>query len=163
MTPDDPKDLDVSSSHLDRRGFVTWLTRGSLAAATALAIGQVVRFLSFEPPSSSTTIISVGSPKDYPRGTLTYMAEARVYVGHDRQGLYALDAVCTHLGCLVEQKEEGGFVCPCHGSHFDPQGQAETGPATKPLRYLELWPDPQDGQLVVDRAKPVGSSTRLTL
>jgi len=158
--PEDSRKSDVESHQLDRRGFLTWLTRGSLAATVALAIGQAVRFLSFQPLDAGSTVIPVGQPDDYPPGVLVYVAEARAYVGHDTEGLYALDAVCTHLGCLVERRKGGGFFCPCHGSDFDAVGQAQTGPATKPLRYLSLSLD-QDGQLMVDRAQPVEPATRL--
>ncbi|UCC65195.1 MAG: Rieske 2Fe-2S domain-containing protein [Anaerolineae bacterium] len=114
----------MKSFRLSRRQFLTWLTRGSFTEASALVIGQVIRFLSFRPAGENSTVIPAGRPKDYPRGTLTYVAEARVYVGRDTGGLYALDAVCTHLGCLVERGQKGGFKCPCHGSRFDDDGQA---------------------------------------
>ena len=150
------------SSSPNRRRFLTWLARGSLATTAALIVGQAVRFLSFQPPKTASTVIPVGGPTDYPRGALSYVAEAQVYVGHDAAGLYALDAVCTHLGCLVEWREGEGFACPCHGSCFDHTGQVQTGPATKPLRYLHLWLE-KEGQLMVDRARPVESTVRLAL
>lgn len=153
----------MAGIQLHRRRFLTSLARGSLVAAAAIGAGQAIRFLSFEPPSATTSEIPVGRPADYVRGTLVYVPEARCYVGHDRAGLYALDAVCTHLGCLVERKDEGGFVCPCHGSHFDAAGAPQNGPATKPLPYLHLTFDEIDGQLVVDRAQTVEPQTRLTL
>ena len=152
----------MESKQLDRRGFLTWLTRGSLAATVTLAISQVVRFLSFQPPNTDSPVIPVGLPGDYPPGALVYVVDAQVYIGHDAEGLYALDAVCTHLGCLVEREQGGRFFCPCHGSYFDAAGQVQTGPATKPLRHLHIWVE-QDGQLMIDRDQPVGSATRLIL
>jgi cytochrome b6-f complex iron-sulfur subunit len=134
-----------------------------VAAAAVAAVGQGVRFLSFEPPNTASNILPVGQPDSFFSNSLAYVAEARVYVGRDRGGMYAIDAVCTHLGCLVELAEEGGFICPCHDSRFDAQGQPKTGPATKPLRYLPLWLDPEQGQLLVDRAKAVEPTTRLPL
>ena len=95
-------------------------------------------------------------------GALTYVAEARVYVGHDTHGLYAIDAVCPHLGCLVELEQDGSFACPCHGSQFDSTGLAQVGPTTKPLRHLQLGLE-QDGQLLVDRTQPAAPTTRLML
>lgn len=148
---------------VDRRRFLTIVAQGTLGAAAVVAIGQVIRFLSFEPPNSTSTVISVGQPANYPRNSLLYAAEARVYVGRDAQGFYALDAVCTHLGCLVEPKEEGGFVCPCHESQFDALGQVEAGPATQPLPYLHLWLDEEEGQLFVDRSEPVEPTVRLAI
>ena len=148
---------------VNRRRFLTLLAQSSVAAAAVAAVGQVVRFLSFEPPNTASNILPVGQPDSFFSNSLTYVAEARVYVGRDRGGMYAIDAVCTHLGCLVELAEEGGFICPCHDSRFDAQGQPETGPATKPLRYLPLWLDPEQGQLLVDRAKAVEPTARLPL
>lgn len=47
--------------------------------------------------------------------------------------------VCTHLGCvpLPGQGEFKGFLCPCHGSHYDTSGRIRKGPA--PLN-LEVPP-----------------------
>lgn len=128
-----------------------------------MVVGQIARFLSFEPPNSGAAIMAIGRPADYPQSSPTYIAEARCYVGRDRAGMYAIDAVCPHLGCLVLLGEEGGFVCPCHDSRFDPQGKAEIGPATQPLRHLQLWYDAEAGQLMVDRGEAVDPAVRLDL
>jgi len=146
---------------LSRRVFLRWLARGSVAGAAIAATGQVARFLSYEPPGSEQAILPLGKPDAYPRSSLTYIAEARVYVGHDGGGLYAVDAVCPHLGCLVELGKEGGFVCPCHDSRFDDQGGVQNGPATKGLRFLRIWLDQAQAQLLVDRTKPVDPGARM--
>ena len=147
----------------NRRSFLGLLAKGSLAAAITAAVVQTVRFLSFKPPDSGTSIVPLGQPDSYPRQSLSYVAEARVYVGHDGNGLYAVDAVCPHLGCLVEPLEEGGFMCPCHDSLFDVEGRALSGPATQPLQHLYLWLDEEQGQLMVDRSEPVEPAVRLII
>ena len=151
----------MTERKVSRRTFLTWLARGSVATAAVAATSQVVRFLAYEPPGSEQAILALDKPDGYPRDALSYVAEARVYVGHDASGLYAVDAVCPHLGCLVELGEEGGFVCPCHDSRFDGQGQVQNGPATKGLRFLHLWLDEAQGQLMVDRTKPVDAVVRM--
>ena len=152
------------SEQLNRRRFLTWCTHGSLAATLTLAIGQVVRFMSFQPPNLVSTVIAASKPDEYTLDEWVYVAEARAYIGHDEGGLYALDAVCPHLGCLVERKKRGdGFTCPCHGSNFDAEGQAENGPATRPLQYLSLSVDPKEGLLLVDRSQLVEPTTRLVI
>ncbi len=145
-----------------RRHFLTWLSRGALAAAAALGVGQLARYLSFEPDGAAGAPIAVGRPADYPAGALTYAAAARAYLGHDQGGLYAIDAVCTHLGCLVERQAGGGFACPCHGSRFGDGGQLQAGPAGQDLPHLDLQLD-QDGALVLDRSHPVPAGTRLAV
>lgn len=154
----------MKDKRVDRRKFMTLLVQGSVSVAAIAAAGQVVRFLSYQPPNTASNVLPVGQPDSFFRNSVVYVAEARVYIGYDEGGLYAMDAVCTHLGCLVKQADEGeGFICPCHNSHFDAQGQPESGPATKPLRYVQLWLDQEQGQLLVDRAKAVEPTGRLTL
>jgi cytochrome b6-f complex iron-sulfur subunit len=155
---------DEAKAGVNRRGFLTWATRGSLAVAAAAVAGQFARFLSFEPPLADPPILAVGQPDSFQRRATAYIAEARLYIRRDNQGLSAVDAVCTHLGCLVKMGEgddAGGFVCPCHDSKFDAQGIALNGPATKPLRFLHLWIDEETGQVMVDRSLEVDASTRL--
>ena len=160
-TPE-PETASKTGLRLGRRSFLTWLARGSVAAAITAVVAKTVHFLSFQPPTSESTILPLGQPDSYPRRTVTYVAEARVYVGNDGTGLYAIDAVCPHLGCLVEPHEDGGFMCPCHDSRFDPEGHPLSGPATSPLEHLHLWFDEEQGQLLVDRSEPVESTVRWT-
>ncbi len=43
---------------------------------------------------------------------------------------FAINAVCTHLGCVVPwNKAENKFMCPCHGSQYDKNGKVVRGPA----------------------------------
>jgi len=42
--------------------------------------------------------------------------------------------ICTHLGCVPIPNAgiiQGGFFCPCHGSHFDGSGRIRKGPADR--------------------------------
>jgi len=43
--------------------------------------------------------------------------------------------VCTHLGCIPisDAGNFGGYLCPCHGSHYDHSGRIRQGPAPKNL------------------------------
>lgn len=48
--------------------------------------------------------------------------------------IYALSAICTHLGCIVNWNEaQKQIICPCHGAVFDLNGNVLAGPAPKPL------------------------------
>jgi Rieske Fe-S protein len=46
-------------------------------------------------------------------------------------------AICTHMGCIVHWNPfEKCWDCPCHGSHFAPDGQVLNGPALQSLAKI---------------------------
>ena len=48
--------------------------------------------------------------------------------------LHLHSATCTHMGCIVHWNWlEQCWDCPCHGSHFAPDGTPLNGPAVTPL------------------------------
>ncbi|OVA07974.1 Rieske iron-sulfur protein [Macleaya cordata] len=60
---------------------------------------------------------------------------------------YGINAVCTHLGCVVPfNKAENKFICPCHGSQYNNQGKVVRGPA--PLSLALAHADVIDGKVV---------------
>ena len=57
---------------------------------------------------------------------------------------YGLNAVCTHLGCVVPWNAgKNRFICPCHGSQYNDQGKVVRGPAplSLALAHLEVTDD----------------------
>ncbi len=53
--------------------------------------------------------------------------------------LHLNSAVCTHLGCHLHwNSTEQCWDCPCHGSHFAPDGAVLNGPAISPLEPAAL-------------------------
>ncbi|OWM90985.1 cytochrome b6-f complex iron-sulfur subunit, chloroplastic-like isoform X2 [Punica granatum] len=60
---------------------------------------------------------------------------------------YAINGVCTHLGCVVPwNAAENKFICPCHGSQYNDQGRVVRGPA--PLSLALAHCDIDDGKVV---------------
>ena len=64
----------------------------------------------------------------------------RVLLTQPAEGtVLAFDAECPHQGCRVRSTDDGGLVCPCHGSAFDPAtGDVLQGPATSPLAAVAV-------------------------
>ena len=63
-------------------------------------------------------------------------------------------AICTHLGCVpqpIGTGNFGGFLCPCHGSHYDTSGRIRQGPAPANLPVpAHVYKD--DTTLVIGKA-----------
>ena len=49
-------------------------------------------------------------------------------------GFTAIDGVCTHEGCTITGATSTEYVCPCHGSRYNRNGQVQEGPARSSLR-----------------------------
>jgi nitrite reductase/ring-hydroxylating ferredoxin subunit len=147
-------------SEINRRDFLTLLGRGALWATAGVTVVALLRYLSFTEPTPPQVFV-LDEPSAYPLGTTTPVAEGRAFIKHDEHGLYAINATCTHLGCLVKQAL-GGFECPCHGSQFTVNGAVTQGPATRPLTYAALTLN-AEGQVVVDVSQPAAENVRLTV
>ncbi len=146
----------------DENGRRTFLTRVGIAgvAATGLAsLGATVRYLFpavvYEPSMKA----KVGRVSEFAKETATFLEEAKVFLHNTSDGIFAISATCTHLGCVVAEQETG-FSCPCHGSVFDEDGNVVSGPAPRGLPWFEVSLSPS-GQLVVDRSRPVEAGTKL--
>lgn len=162
----------------DRRDFLKGLGIGAgvvaLGGQSLAALRSLVPNVSYDAP----TLVKLGPATEFPDG-MKFLPEERLFVFREGRTFHAISAVCTHLGCTVraealprvETKTVGGqplklthrFLCPCHGSKYEGDGQNVAGPAPRPLAWYELSIAPDDGQLVVDLAKAVEHDFRLTL
>jgi len=146
----EPKSADSSR----RQAFVQ-LGVGSICVACAGASVFGYEFLAPNVLYEPSPITNAGKPDRYPPDTVTQDLQAGIYIVHGPEGLYAMSAVCTHLGCLTAWKPELGIVaCPCHGSKFHRDGSKIEGPAPRPLQWLRAWIS-DEGDLLVDRSEPL--------
>ncbi len=134
----------------NRRDFLSRIGIGACAAAAlgsgAVTLDYLKPKVLFEPP----TRFRAGTALDYPEGTVRFHKEQKTYVIGGPSGIYAVSAVCTHLGCITRfLSDENVIACPCHGSRFDVEGNVVHGPAPRPLPWLEVQEDAA-GNLVVD-------------
>ena len=63
-----------------------------------------------------------------------------VAIARDGDGsLQAVDAACTHQGCIVRHEPEAAcWQCPCHGSRFAIDGTVLQGPAIEALERIDV-------------------------
>jgi Rieske Fe-S protein len=70
-----------------------------------------------------------------PVGSGTIFPSSQVVVTQPTAGNFKVfSAVCTHMGCVVNQISSGTIDCPCHGSQYSiTTGDVVAGPAPRPL------------------------------
>lgn len=75
-------------------------------------------------------------------------------------GYAAYSKVCTHAGCMVDDRDDTTLVCPCHSGRFNPLSGADVtgGPPPQPLPQLPITIS-SDGYLIAvgDFEGPVGT------
>ncbi|MBD2435309.1 cytochrome b6-f complex iron-sulfur subunit [Nostoc sp. FACHB-110] len=136
---------------MGRRQFMNLLTFGTVTGVALGALYPVVNY--FIPPATggagggATAKDSLGNDVSVSQFLESHNVGDRTLV----QGLkgdptyivveskeaitdYGINAVCTHLGCVVPwNAAENKFKCPCHGSQYDATGKVVRGPAPRSL------------------------------
>jgi cytochrome b6-f complex iron-sulfur subunit len=141
-----------------RRDFGSKVAFGSFWAAIATASVGVAKLLMPNVTPEASTRVKLGHPEEFPSGTSKVFADRNLFVFSDDEGIWAISAVCTHLGCVVSRLPDGQFDCPCHGSRFNASGKAFSGPAPRGLDWLAIRRAP-NGILYADTALQVPSGT----
>ncbi len=142
-----------------RRSMLRWLGSGVLGLGAVAAAAGLHRFLRPAQLQDLSRQRVLGPASALPAGASHHFADANVHLIHDERGVYALLGRCTHLGCSL-LRTPAGFSCPCHGARFDPLGEVLSGPATRPLTWLEVSLTRQRA-LCVHLDRPVSRGTRL--
>jgi Rieske Fe-S protein len=97
------------------------------AAASAPATASSAAAGSAAGALTATSAIPVGGGK-------IFASQTTVVTQPTAGEFKVFSAVCTHMGCIVNQIADGRIDCPCHGSEYSiTDGAVLAGPAPKPL------------------------------
>ncbi len=152
------KDENKDKKGLSRRDFLGISAFGAAILASVSALAGSLRLIKPNVRYEESKQFKIGKPENFPEGTLRNIAEKKVFIFSDSDGIFAITSVCTHLGCLI-YPTEWGFQCPCHGSKYNEKGKVIAGPAPRSLEWYEISQD-VEGTLVVDSAKTVPTGTK---
>ena len=83
---------------------------------------------------------ALASTSEIPVGGGKVFSAEKVVVTQPTAGEFkAFSAVCTHMGCIVNQISNGTIDCPCHGSQYSiTTGAVVAGPAPRPLPAKQI-------------------------
>jgi cytochrome b6-f complex iron-sulfur subunit len=143
---------------IERRNFLGTLINWILGVTVVSWVVPIVAYLF--PKSKGETENIFMDPLGNPIMTSAVLGEgskiglafgdATVVISYKGE-LRAFSAICTHLGCIVQwMKDEGIFLCPCHGGKFDPNGNVISGPPPKPL--LKYGVKVEDNKIELSKA-----------
>lgn len=145
--------MEENAAHISRRRFLGKAAIGCAIGAGGLALIAALREI-IPPLKKENKRFTIGPLYDFPISTFTLMPKQKIFIFRDHEGVRALSAVCTHLGCVLERGEVDGFLCPCHGSRYNDAGKVISGPAPRPLAFFKVDIAP-NGQLFVDMNQQV--------
>ena len=104
---------------------------GTAAPASSAAAGGA---------SSAAAANALAATSKIPVGSGMIFPGPQVVVTQPTAGEFkAFSAVCTHMGCIVNQISNGTIDCPCHGSQYSiTTGDVVAGPAPRPLPAKQI-------------------------
>ncbi len=145
---------NTDAPDMGRRQFLNLITFGTV---TGVALGALYPYISYFVPKSASGAGGGVAAKDKLGNDVVASEFLASHQPGDRvlvQGLkgdptyliitddkqiadYGLNAVCTHLGCVVPwNAAENKFICPCHGSQYNSEGKVVRGPAPLSLALV---------------------------
>jgi cytochrome b6-f complex iron-sulfur subunit len=147
---------------VNRREFLNFAWLASLGFLTVSFAGVTLLFaMPIFKEGEFGGVVTIGPASELPEkdsGPQNY-PKVKFWLANSAEGVTALYKVCTHLGCLYSWRDqEFKFVCPCHGSQFEKDGDYIQGPAPRSLdQFVVQAVDPQTGEVVAqsENGKPL--------
>ena len=144
---------------IKRRSLLNWFLGTSVGAFLAFVFYPVSRYL-IPPKTAEATVgrvtleINATTVKPNTGQIFKFGTRPGILVRTSAGELRAFTAVCTHLNCTVQYREDLGHIwCACHNGHFDPvTGKNIGGPPPRPLEQYAV--NLRGETIVVSRGAP---------
>lgn len=139
---------------LNRREFLNIAWLASLGFLTVSMGGLTVLFsLPRFREGEFGGIFTTGTVGDLPPvdAAPANLPKVKLWLSNTPDGLMALYKVCPHLGCLYGwNDQEFKFICPCHGSQYQHNGDYISGPAPRSLDRFVVRIEDQNGNVLAE-------------
>ena len=133
----------ASKANLSRRALLKRLLGVGIPGWLGTILYPVAKYL-VPPPvgEANVTSMKIGpADEEWPEPfKIIQFGRKPVIVLKDHQGNYrALSALCTHLACIVQYRQEENFIwCACHNGRFDLAGKVISGPPPASLETYDV-------------------------
>jgi len=126
-----------------RRDVLGWLLGIWGGGVLASVLYPIVRFLSPpDVPEATSLTVSGGNASSLQPNSgrlVPFGAEPAIVVRLPSGELRAFTAVCTHLSCTVQYRDDLQEIwCACHNGHYDLTGRNVSGPPPRPLKPYDV-------------------------
>ena len=149
------------ANKMPRRDFLAWLSGAGVVGSALAGLAATLFFMKPRVTFGQPNRFLIGKPDDFPAGSRLAIDTKRICIVRDGERMAAISTTCTHLGCIVAPSATG-FLCPCHGSQYDVDGNVTGGPAPKALAWYSVSLTPS-GELEVDKDNEVQMGTYLNV
>jgi len=131
------------------RRWVSVLLGTGVAASIASFIYPAIRYiippLVGESPSRSVVAAKVAEIKRNSGKIFKFGSRPALLVRTADGNFKAFSAVCTHLNCTVQYREDLHQIwCACHNGLYDLEGRNVSGPPPRPLESYEVHVQGED-------------------
>ncbi len=126
-----------------RRDFLKYFLSAGLLGLGGIILYPLLAYL--KPPEQSeveVSSVSAGKVTDIKEGSgkiIKFGSKPVLLLRTPDNKLKAFSAVCTHLGCTVQYRNDMGLIwCACHNGKYDLNGRNVAGPPPKPLEEYRV-------------------------
>lgn len=131
------------NSNNSRRNFLKYFLGGGFTAFAFSVIYPIIKYLippkSSEPVPTSVIAGEVGELKPNSGKIFRFGEKPGILVNTPDGELSAFTAVCTHLDCTIQYREDLQHIwCACHNGHYNLRGINIAGPPPRPLTRFKV-------------------------
>lgn len=129
--------------HNSRRGFLRFIFGGAISGFLFSIAYPIIKYLkpplSAEPKPTSVEAGGINDLRPNSGKIFRFGDKPGILINTPEGKLKAFTAVCTHLECTVQYREDLKHIwCACHNGHYDLNGINIQGPPPRPLTQFKV-------------------------
>ena len=134
---------EITQQQKGRRRFISYFMGTTLGATLAAILYPIIEFLipPKVPEAAQSNVVAgkVNELKPNSGTIFKFGAQPGILVKTQTGELKAFSAICTHLNCTVQYREDMQHIwCACHNGHYDLNGKNIAGPPPRPLEQYAV-------------------------